>query len=88
MDVPEKLYFFEDEPVLSARSKKLEGADIEYTRTDAFIDKAAEWLEENMSEYCDGDDIEYTPSSTYNVTILQNERMIEEFKNYMKGEEV
>ena len=57
---------------------------VEYTRTDAFIEKAAKWLEENLSEYCDGEDIEYTPSSTYNVTILQNERMIEDFKKAMK----
>ena len=58
--------------------------DIEYSRTDSFVEKAAEWLEENLSEYCDGEDVEYTPSSTYNVTILQNERLIEDFKKAMK----
>lgn len=43
---------------------------VEYTRTDAFIDKACEWLKEMFSEYENLTD--------YNPT--------EDFKNYMKGE--
>ena len=45
--------------------------DIEYTRTDAFIEKACEWLEpviKNYAGYYVGKDI------------------LEDFKNYMKGE--
>lgn len=48
-NVPEKLYLFEGEPILAERSKKLLGADIEYTRTDAFIEKATEWIEKNFN---------------------------------------
>ena len=53
--------------------------DIEYTRTDAFIEKACAWLS-NMSL----EDMEYkyddfdTSEGWY--------KMIEDFKNYMKGE--
>jgi len=81
MNAPEKIYVHE-----ASASELTENLSyhIGYTHTDAFIKKAVEWLEENLSEYCDGEDIEYTPSSTYNVTILQNERMIEDFKKAMK----
>ena len=49
---PEKIYLFEnpitkeyDDRWLSKRSDK---NDIEYVRTDAFIDKAWSWIEDNM----------------------------------------
>lgn len=74
MDVLEKLYFFEDEPVLSARSKKLEGADIEYVRIDAFIEKAEKWFE-MQNEWVDLDG---------NYKCDMND--FEDFRNYMKGE--
>ena len=41
-EAPEKIYLFEGEPILSARSKKREDASIEYSRTDAFIEKACD----------------------------------------------
>ena len=41
-EAPKKIYLFEGEPILSARSKKREDASIEYTRTDAFIEKACD----------------------------------------------
>ena len=71
-NVPEKLYLFEGEPILANRSKKLLGADIEYTRTDAFIEKAAEYLL----------DYEFNDSPT----IADRRKRVEEFKKYMKGE--
>ena len=43
---------------------------VEYTRTDAFIEKAAEWF----SEIENG------------TTITDIDKFIEDFKNYMKGE--
>lgn len=50
------------------------GTNIEYTRTDAFIEKAKKWFEKqnewfdpNGNRHCDMDDFE-------------------DFKNYMKGE--
>ena len=54
--------------------------DIEYTRTDVFIEKACEWLKENKDKYLynTGDKCEYIPTCSG--------KMIEDFKNYMKGE--
>ena len=64
-EVPEKLYFFEGEPILSVRSKKREDANVEYTRTDAFIEKAKKWFERqnewhdiNGNRHCDMEDFE------------------------------
>ena len=50
-NAPEKLYLFKDEPILSARSKKLEGTSIEYIRKDAFIEKALEFFENDLCCY-------------------------------------
>lgn len=49
---------------------RLRDTDIEYTRTDAFIKKACEYLKEIFSEYENLTD--YNPTN--------------DFKNYMKGE--
>ena len=70
-NVPEKLYLFEGEPILANRSKKLLGADIEYTRTDAFIGKACEWLEPVLKNYAGY----YAGAET-----------LGDFRKYMKGE--
>ena len=70
-NVPEKLYLFEGEPILANRSKKLLGADIEYTRTDAFIEKACEWLEPVLKNYAGY----YAGTDT-----------LEDFRKYMKEE--
>ena len=55
MNVPEKIYLFENpisnEPDDRWLSKKSEDKDIEYTRTDAFIEKACEWLRNNFRNY-------------------------------------
>jgi hypothetical protein len=49
MEAPEKIYIFEN-PILdfTKLSVKQNNNDIEYTRTDAFIEKACAWLEEHM----------------------------------------
>ena len=51
----------------------------EYTRTDAFIEKACEWLSEHFYDGCyqfyDNDGM-----------WIDADSMIEDFKNYMKGE--
>ena len=46
--------------------------DIEYTRTDAFIEKACEWLRNNSHNYANN--------------ALGIEYLINDFKDYMKGE--
>lgn len=72
---PEKLYLDTndcfDDGFLYAFTKKEKEADIEYTRTDAFIENACEFIAENM---------------TRNGYALQTKaKFIKEFRNYMKG---
>jgi len=73
-EAPEKIYL---SPITLEEVKKnvitrpTDSRDIEYTRTDAFIEKACEWLEpvlKNYAGYYVGEDI------------------LEDFKDYMKGE--
>jgi len=45
---------------------------VEYTRTDAFIEKACEWLRNNYHNYADN--------------ALGKEYLTNDFKNYIKGE--
>ena len=79
VNAPEKLYFFEGEPILSARSKKVEGTAIEYTHTDAFIDKACEWLKENADMYEAFD----SESKSY---FMDKDKLVEDFKKLFKEE--
>ena len=48
-EAPEKLYFGErDKGLLDIYPNKESNDEIEYTRTDAFIEKACSWLENNL----------------------------------------
>ena len=52
MKAPEKIYLFEN-PITEAPddrwlSKRSDKNDIEYVRTDSFMDKAWSWIEDNM----------------------------------------
>ena len=73
---PEKLYIdFRDRAESTWRcayTEKAKANDIEYTRTDAFIEKAAKYL----MEY------EFNDSPT----IADRRKRVDEFRNYMKGE--
>jgi len=80
-EAPEKIYLFEnpingtpDDRWLSSRSSE---DDIEYTRTDAFIDKALEWLCNNYDKY-----IRVIGSSIYSAY----SDLCMDFQNDMKGE--
>lgn len=66
-EAPEKI-FMPNELLSEEWTRHIEGQDIEYTRTDAFIKKACEYLFENYH----GEKLSL--------------RMINDFKNYMKGE--
>ena len=75
MEAPEKIYIFEnpisgtpDDRWLSKRSCN---DDIEYTRTDAFIEKACEFLNDRIKH----DSIDYPMATVH---------LIDDFKNYMK----
>ena len=47
--------------------------DIVYTRTDTFIEKACSWLNDNAIKY-------------WGTEFVDNGEMVEDFRNYMKGE--
>ena len=74
-ETPEKIYLQEPTKV---RTERKYDNDVEYTRTDAFIEKAVKWIEEinnhhhimRYSDSCEPPLSEFT----------------EWFKNYMKGE--
>lgn len=51
-------------------------ADVEYTRTDAFIERAADWITRNGSYYIGFEQGQPCIDKDF----------IEDFKNYMKGE--
>ncbi len=85
MEAPEKLYIALDELTEDDRTFVLDH-DVdypictEYVRTDAFIDKACEWIKENI-----------TNNPNANSVIVRNRcvtlgMLIEDFKSYMKGE--
>ena len=75
MKAPEKIYLsdFTDitEAVFYVKQDNTKETDIEYTRTDTFIEKASEYLEPILTEYA---------GFYVGADILQH------FKNYMKGE--
>ena len=63
-EAPEKLY-------MNWVNYPLEEMQVEYTRTDAFIEKAAKWLEDNAIEY-------------WGTEAVDNGMMIDDFKKAMK----
>ena len=77
-EAPEKLYFGEfNKTGLEAYSNRESDNEVEYTRTDAFIEKACEWLKDNIYHrvYECGDRLGF-PTAEF----------IDEFRKYMKGE--
>ena len=57
---------------------RIQDSDIEYTRTDAFIEKACKFIDERLN---------FVDNAWYiegEVTI--KDKVIDDFKNYMKGE--
>ena len=56
---------------------------VEYIRTDAFIEKACDWLR----THSEMDFFELIPVGNYcGAGNLNKKKMIEDFRNYMKGE--
>jgi hypothetical protein len=73
-EAPEKIYVhIKDKPCEITFSEVIEKecSNIEYTRTDAFIEKAWDWIEDNILSSNQQD-----KSCSY----------FEQFQNYMKGE--
>ena len=81
-EAPEKIYL---DPALDALTKALSEKtedDVEYTRTDALIEKAEKYFIEKfeVEDYNDYIDVDGSPIFNYG-------RFVEDFKNYMKGGE-
>ena len=81
-EAPEKVYLFEN-PITETPddrwlSKKSGDTDIEYTRTDAFIEKACSGIDKLLSGYIIRN---FHFGDSYDI-----DRLINDFKNYMKGE--
>lgn len=75
---PEKLYLLSNGLISYCRNTDEE---VEYTRTDAFIEKAEKFLTEKfeVEDYNDYIDIDGSPIFNYG-------RFVDDFKKYMKGE--
>ena len=54
---------------------------VEYTRTDAFIEKACEFLDGCIFDY-----IDLTHANVDTFINVDNKRFIDEFRKYMEGE--
>lgn len=86
-NAPEKIYLQENTTTdcygewwpewFEARAKD---DDIEYTRTDAFIEKACTWLKNNASNYAFVDTDRIGNVADIDLSLISD------FKNYMKGE--
>lgn len=79
MNAPEKLYFFNNEPILKERSVKRQDANIEYVRTDAFIAKVERFLEYNLN-----DRVEIQVPGTLIPSLTSKKAFIEDFKKAIK----
>lgn len=80
-EAPDKIYLHptaKGEVGASWLTLQLTDKDIEYTRTDAFVEKAVNFLK--MLGYG------FTITDNITHTNYDKEQFIEDFKNYMKGE--
>ena len=82
-EAPERIYIHvraNKELGTTWHGKKITNSDIEYTRTDAFIEKACEWLKESVTN---------NPECNRIISkkgVITMGELIKDFKNYMKGE--
>ena len=75
MNAPEKIYLsaIDLEEVGHLLTESNDRDDVEYIRTDAFINKACAWINDNANKY-------------WGTEFVDSGEMAEEFRNYMKGE--
>ena len=84
MEAPERIYIndFGSELSFDWHREHCTENDIEYTRTDAFIEKAFEFFDEHLWEY-----IDVIKNANCNTFInIDSDKFKENFKNYIKGE--
>ena len=80
METPEKVYLLFNRPYLvdyAKLNKRRCEEEVEYTRTDAFMEKIKEWIKNNAEKF-----VVNTPLCNY----YDYKRAIENFENYIKGE--
>lgn len=73
MEAKEKIYLQEPTKV---RTEKKYDNDVEYTRTDVFVEKSKKWFEEHF-----GNRLKWE-ITTYEFEDIQ--RMVEDFRKYME----
>lgn len=78
-EAPEKIYF--DGESKACKLPVFSSCNIEYTRTDAFIEKAFEFFSEYLWEYID---VKNANCDTF--INIDGDKLKEGFKNYMKGD--
>lgn len=76
-EAPEKIYLTQL-MLFATPTIRSSDNDVEYTRTDAFIEKAVKWLMDNIQNYTDDG------MGEHSFVLVQD--LKEHFKNYMKGE--
>lgn len=75
-NAPEKIYIY-SEAIFKALHKRRKESDIEYTRTDAFIEKAVKRLDHYLDNGAwIANDVGYR----------EKEAIIEDFRRYLEGE--
>lgn len=80
-DAPEKIYLHPNLDSIFGMAERSCESEIEYTRTDAFIEKVLDYIENNIYDYYDGDH-EYGVCGGF----VKKEEFIKNIKDYMKGE--
>ena len=80
---PEKIYIiphtdYSDRQIMNAFTEKEDSTDIEYTRTDAFIEKAYEFFDEHLWEYIN---VKANCDTFINIDV---DKFKDDFKNYIK----
>ena len=84
MEVPEKLYLHptaKGKVGASWLTFPLTNEDVEYIRTDAFIEKAFDFFQEHLWKY-----IHVKNANCATFINVDGDKLQEDFKNYMKGE--
>lgn len=80
MEAPEK--FYTDGNGLFPTSQRHCDSDIEYVRTDAFIEKAVSYLNSKLYDFVQTTN----PNQRSYANTIMKQDFIEDFINYMKGE--
>ena len=83
MKAPDKIYLsnYSSGVTYNWHDERLAVKDIEYTRTDAFIEKVFEFFEEHLCEY-----INVKNANCDTFINIDGDKLIDDFKKYMKGE--